>query len=138
MSQVGEQNTLNKAFEEMHSTIKWDYVNAVSLYFEEEVPSTLKRFYVYDEEHEVFAYRNEIYTDGKLEVVDEYKDGIAKVTTMRISNASYVVKLDVIMRITDCGGSTMSVTVYGRKDIYDAVKDYLEKLSEKLNFELDA
>ena len=135
MSQV--EQALDKAFKEMHSTIKWDYVNAVSLDFEEEVPSTLKRFYVYDDELDAFGYRNEIYTDGKLEVVDEYDDGIAKVTTMRISDASYVVKLDVIMRKTDCGGSTMSVTVYGRKDIYDAIKDYLEKLSKKLDFELD-
>ena len=137
MSQVPDN-----VLEEIEATIEDDGVEYVSLNYSEEIPKSVAKLYFYDDETDMFGYRNEVYTDGKMEPIEAPEDPYMKIELYRLSNASFVVRLSIIYRQYGCGytenHSTLAIDVYGSKEIYEKIKDYLEKLSKKLNFELDA
>ena len=130
------QDILGRVFEEIEKTIKYDGVGYVDVTYSEEIPESMVRVYLYDDEADVFGFRNEIFTDGKLEPVELLEDSYVKINKLSVSNASFVVKLTAIYR--SCGNdSTLVIDVYGSRGIYEKIKGYVSELRRKYKFDVD-
>ena len=131
------QDILGRVFEEIEKTIKYDGVGFVDVTYSEEIPELMVRVYLYDDEADVFGYRNEIFTDGKLEPVELLEDSYVKINKLSVSGASFVVKLTAIYR--SCGSnSTLAIDVYGNKEIYEKIKTYVSELRKRYRFDVDS
>ena len=135
------KDVLSDVLEEIKDTIREDGVDYVDVTYSEEMPETITRLYFYDDETDMFGYRNEIFTDGKLEPMESPEDPFVKIEIYRVSNASFIVKLSVIYRQYGCGDtenhSTLAIDVFGNKEIYEKIKDYVNELRKKYKFDLD-
>lgn len=131
------QDVINRVFEEIEKTIKYDGVGYVDVTYSEEIPGLMVRVYLYDDEADVFGFRNEIYTDGKLEPVELLEDLYVKINKLIVSGASFVVKLNAIYR--SCGSdSTLVIDVYGSREVYEKIKGYVSELRKKYKFDVES
>ena len=136
------QDILSRVFEVVEATIEDDGVEYVSLNYSEEIPKTIARLYFYDDETDMFGYRNEVYTDGKLEPIETPEDPYVKINLFNVSNATFMVKLSIIYRLYGCGDtenhSTLAIDVYGSKEVYEKIKGYISELRKRYKFDVDS